>query len=366
METFSNQLEKVKLMREGKADLRILFVLVPLLAWLVAAPALAQRIDGLPRQSQRQKITQTVGVSEVTIVYHRPQVRARAIWGSLVPYDQVWRAGANENTTITFSDPVTIEGKDLAAGTYGLHMIPGEKQWQVLFSTNSTSWGSFSYDETEDALRVSVRPQKAAYQEVMQFRFDHLTSDGGIVVLHWDELEVPFEFEVDTHAVTLAKIRRDLRSTPGFSWMGWESAASYCQQHNINHEEALEWADRALSMDENFSTLRTKAGLLEQMGKTDEAMELAEKSADYGNEQQVNGLGYQLMGRGEIDRALELFEKNTRDHPDSWNVWDSLGEGQATKGLTEEAIANYSKALEMAPEEQKARITSILEGLKGQ
>ncbi len=352
-------------MRKSAAVSRIITAALSLAA-VAALPAMAQRIQGLPEQSQGQTVTQVVGVSMVTIDYHRPQVRGRQIWGSLVPYDSVWRAGANENTTIHFSDPVKVEGQDLAAGTYGLHMLPGEKQWQVIFSTNSTSWGSFSYDEAEDALRVTVRPQKATYQEVMQFRFDHLTSDGGIIVLHWDELEVPFEFEVDTHGLALAKIRRDLRSLPGFSWMGWQSAANYCQQNNINHEEALEWADRALSMDENFSTLRTKAGLLEQTGKTEEALELAEKSVGYGNENQVNALGYQFLFRGEIDKAIEIFEKNTRDHPDSWNVWDSLGEAQAQKGLTEEAIANYSKALEMSPEGQKARITGVLDGLKGQ
>ena len=118
--------------------------------------------------------------------------------------------------------------------------------------------------------------------------------------------------------------------------------------------------------EENFQTLRTKAGLLEQMVKSEEALELAEKSVQYGNENQVNSLGYQFMGRGEIDKAIEIFEKNTRDYPESWNVWDSLGEGQAQKGLLKEAIANYSKALEMAPDNQKARITQVLEGLKSQ
>ena len=346
---------------------RALVALVLLAALLAAAPAWAQQIQGLPRQSQKQVVTQTIGVSEVTIAYHRPLVNGREIWGSLVPYDQVWRAGANDNTTIRFSDPVKVEGQDLAAGTYGLHMLPGEKEWQVIFSTNSTSWGSFSYDEEEDALRVTVRPQKAdAFQEVMQYRFDHLTADGGVVVLHWEELEVPFEIEFDTNALALAHIRDSLRHLPGFSWQGWQSAAAYCQRNNFNHEEALEWAERALSMDENFQTLATKGGLLQQMGKVDEATELAEKSLEYANEAQTNMLGYRFLQRGETDKAIEIFEKNTRDYPESWNVWDSLGEGQAANGLIQEAIANYSKALEMAPEAQHARIEGVLENLKGQ
>ncbi len=336
------------------------------LAALATVPALAQRIQGLPEQSQGQTLTQMVGVSTVTIDYHRPQVRGRQIWGSLVPFDQVWRAGANENTTISFSDPVQIEGQDLDAGTYGLHMLPGEKEWQVIFSTNSTSWGSFSYEETEDALRVTVRPQKTNFQEVMQYRFDHITSDGGIIVLHWEELEVPFEFDIDTPTHAMAEIRRQLRSLPGFSWQGWQSAANYCQQNNVEHEDCMAWADRALGMEENFNTLQTKAGLLQRAGKTDEAIELSEKLIEYANEQQTNMLGYQFMGRGDVDKALEIFAKNTRDHPESWNVWDSLGEGQANKGMVKEAIANYSKALELAPDAQKQRIEQIVEGLKSQ
>ena len=337
-----------------------------LLAVLATLPALAQRIQGLPERSQQQKISQVIGVSEVTLDYHRPQVRGRQLWGSLVPYESVWRAGANENTTIHFSDPVKVEGQELAAGTYGLHMLPGEKEWQVIFSTNSTSWGSFSYDQAEDALRVKVKPQKAPFQEVMQFRFDHLTADGGIIVLHWEELEVPFEIEFDTPTLAMTEIRNQLRSLPGFSWQGFQSAANYCLRNNIEHEDCMAWADRAVSMDENFDTLRVKSGLLERAGKNDEARALSDQLVEFANEQQTNMLGYQFMGRGDVDKAIEIFTKNTRDYPESWNVWDSLGEGQANKGLVKEAIANYSKALEMAPENQKQRITQVLEGLKAQ
>ncbi len=333
--------------------------------WLAVAPTFAQSIQGLPRASQQQTLIQTIGVSQVTIEYHRPLVNGRTVWGGLVPYDAVWRAGANENTTIHFSDPVKIEGQELAAGTYGLHMLPGEDRWQIMFSSNHTSWGSFSYDESEDVVRVTVTPEKAPFQEVLQYRFDHVTADGAAVVLHWEELAVPFEIEFDTNSLALAKIRRDLRSLPGFAWQGWNSAANYCAQNNINHEEAMEWIERALSMEENFPNLRVKSQLLQQTGKTEEATMLAEKSLEYANEGQTNFLGYQFLQRGEVDKAIEIFEKNTRDYPESWNVWDSLGEGQANKGMTEQAITNYRKALEMAPEAQHPRIRQVLEGLEG-
>ena len=121
----------------------------------------------LPRQSQHALLTQRIGLTDITINYHRPLANGRQIWGKVVPYGQVWRAGANENTTIAFSDPVTIEGQPLDKGTYGLHMIPGENQWTAIFSKNSTSWGSFTYKQDEDALRVNVKPQAAELHDAL-------------------------------------------------------------------------------------------------------------------------------------------------------------------------------------------------------
>ena len=332
---------------------------------LVALPSLAQQnIQGLPRVSQHQAITQTVGISQITVDYHRPLVNDRPLYGSLVPYDQVWRAGANDNTTITFSHPVKIEGQDLAAGTYGLHMLPGASSWQVIFSSNSTSWGSFSYDEGEDVLRVEVAPETAPHQEILQYRFDDLDLDSGVLAMHWGELRVPFEIEVDTHGQVLAKLRNDLRTLPGFSWMGWTSAARYCLQNNINTEEALQWADNAIQRQENFFTLQVKSGLLQQAGQEEESIALLDRALEIANEAQVNALGYQFLQRGMNAKAIEVFEKNVADYPESWNVYDSLGEAQAANGQTQQAIANYSKALEMAPEAQHGRIQGVLTGLR--
>jgi tetratricopeptide (TPR) repeat protein len=324
-----------------------------------------QNITGLPLVSQKQVLIQTIGMTKITLEYHRPLVKERKLWGGLVPYSQVWRAGANDNTTISFEHPVKIEGKELAAGTYGLHMIPGESSWQVIFSKNYTSWGSFSYDEEEDALRVEVKPAEAPFQEILRYDFDNLELDGGTIAVHWGDLKVPFQVEVDTQAQVLAKLRNDLRSLPGFSWIGLNSAAAYCLQNKINQVEALEWADRALAQQENFNTLQTKAGLLEQTGKAEEAVALLDKAMGLATEGQVNALGYQFLQRGLAEKAMEAFTKNVQDHPDSWNTYDSLGEAQAGQGMKKEAIANYEKAFEMAPEAQKARISSALEALVG-
>lgn len=337
------------------------------MAILVTAPASAQTIQGLPRPSPHATVSQTIGVAEVTIDYHRPQVRNRKIWGGLVPYDQVWRAGANDNTTISFTHPVTVEGQALAAGTYGLHMIPTEGEWTVIFSHDSTSWGSFSYDEKEDALRVTVTPEKSPFNEALAYSFEDIGNSGATAVLRWEELAVPVRIETDTRANSLALIRQQLRHLPRFSWQGWGSAAAYCLQNDFNHEEALEWIDRSIGMERNPQNLQLKGGLLAQMGRTEEANAVFEEALDGANENQTNAIGYAFLQTGMIDRAIEVFRKNTQDHPDSWNVWDSLGEGLAAKGDTQGAIENYTKALEMTEiDAQKARIKGVLAGLKGE
>ena len=146
----------------------------------------------LPTLSQRGVVTQRIGLTEITIVYHAPLAGGRALFGTTVPYGQVWRAGANENTTISFTDDVTVEGHLLPAGTYGLHMIPNADQWTIIFSKNSTSWGSFSYDEKEDALRVNVKPGAGESREALAYTFDDMKPDSTTVALRWGKVAVPF------------------------------------------------------------------------------------------------------------------------------------------------------------------------------
>jgi tetratricopeptide (TPR) repeat protein len=336
-----------------------------ILAGLAAETACAQNIQGLPRVSPRSTVSQTVGISEISIEYHRPSVNGRTVFPDLVPDEAVWRAGANDNTTITFSDDARVEGREIAAGTYGLHMIPGDDGWTVVFSTNSTSWGSFSYDEAEDALRVRVQAQDGPFTEQLRYQFDHIDNEGAVVSLLWDEVRVPFQVEFDTHALVMAKIRNDLRHLPGFGWQGWNSAAAYCLRSGSDLEQGLEWAERSAGLQENATNLLTRSGLLAALGRADEASEVEARAIAIADEAQINALGYRyLFQQGDPDRAIELFRKNVADHPDSWNTYDSLGEGYAARGDTELATENYSKALSMAPDDQRERIEGILAGLK--
>src|SRR5271155_2028876 len=191
---------KPSLLRTG---LQALLLCLLLAATAQVTPAQSFVLD-LPLQSQRAEVSQTIGITNVTISYHRPLAKDREVWGGLVPYGKVWRAGANQNTTITFSDPVTVEGQPLAKGTYGLHMIPNADQWTIIFSKNSTSWGSFTYDQAEDALRVTVKPKAADMRNALTYDFDDLHKDSAVVELQWEKIAVPFKVSVDVHDVVEA------------------------------------------------------------------------------------------------------------------------------------------------------------------
>jgi hypothetical protein len=329
----------------------------------ITLPAAAQPPITTPQASPAAHVEQTVGITEIAIDYHRPRVNGRQIWGTLVPFDQVWRAGANENTTIRFSTPVKVEGQDLAAGTYGLHTLPTAGSWTVIFSRNSTSWGSFTYDPEEDALRVEVKPQPAEQEEWLSYSFEDLSANGATVALRWEKLKVPFRIEVDTPNLVLANARNELRGIQRFSWQGWFQAAQYAFRNGLALEEAAAWTDRAIGLEENGQTLGLKAQILQQLGRTEEFETTLAKAVEVANEPQLNLLGYAVLGQGDTARAIELFEENTRRHPDSWNVWDSLGEAQAAAGQTADAAKNYKKALAAAPDGQKSRIEGVLKDL---
>ncbi|NIS49150.1 MAG: DUF2911 domain-containing protein [candidate division Zixibacteria bacterium] len=321
------------------------FVLVfaILLTGLFATQALAQLQT--PRVSPYSSITQRIGITDVTITYHRPGVKDREIWGELVPYGKApgnpnfgsgnphpWRAGANENTTISFTHDVTIEGKPLAAGTYGLHMIPGKTDWTVIFSNNSTSWGSFFYDESEDALRVTVTPQEAEHQEWLRYGFEELSGNSAVAFLHWENLKVPFKIGVNSTEIVINNFKNKLRSTPGFNWQSWNQAAFYCLQNNVHLDLAEKWVKKSISMNENANNR--------------------------------NLLGYILMAQDKKDDALQVFQENVEKYPDNWNVHDSMGEAYGKYGQKKKAIQYYKKALSLAPQNQKSRIEGILQKLE--
>src|SRR6476646_11919025 len=243
-------------------------------AWLLLGSfGLAQSfVLELPRPSQHAVITQRIGITDVTIDYHRPMVNKRKVWGGVVPYGQVWRAGANENTTIEFTDAVSIEGKPLPKGTYGLHMIPGENEWTVIFSRNSTSWGSFTYDQAEDALRVTVKPQAADFHEALTYDFDEVGPDSSVVTLRWEKVAVPFKVGVNTHEIVARNLHNQLRGLAQYAWDGWDDAANYLLQEKFDLEEAVKYSDKSIQNEARYDNFMTKSRVLDALGRKDEAV----------------------------------------------------------------------------------------------
>lgn len=243
------------------------------LAALTAAAAVAQQQPlTTPRPSPNASISQVVGITEIELHYSRPGVKGRTIWGDLVPYNEVWRTGANENTTIRFSTPVKIEGRELPAGLYGLQTIPTQNEWTVIFSKDAELWGAFEYKPEHDALRVQVKPAPADFQERMGFEFADLTDTSARVVLRWEKLSVPFTVEVDTPKLVADAAKNALR------WQTGVQAANYCIQNNTCLDDAGRWLDASIALDANFSNQRAKALLLAKKNDYKNAVIAGEKA----------------------------------------------------------------------------------------
>jgi hypothetical protein len=248
---------------------------------LMATPASAQL--KLPRVSQKGVVTQAIGLTDVTITYSRPGVKGRTIWGDLVPYDKVWRTGANEATTISFSRDVTIEGKPLAAGTYSLHTIPGKTAWTVIFNKKADQWGSYEYAEAEDALRVQVTPATGPNVEWMEFSFPDVKNDSARAELAWEKVRVAFNIGADTTNQAMADIRKAL-SGEVKEWNVPYGAASFAFNNNIVTPETMAWVDQSVGMKETFWNLRLKAQMLDKSGKKKDAVTVAEKAVVVGKD----------------------------------------------------------------------------------
>jgi hypothetical protein len=335
----------------------------------------------LPQGSQKASVTQRVGITDITITYSRPAVRGREIWGQLVPFGMnnlgfgtaeksPWRAGANENTTIHFTNEVSIQGNTLKAGTYGLHMIVHENEnVDIIFSNNSTAWGSYFYDPAEDALRVTVNSKTGPHTEFLTYEFSDFDKSSTTAVLRWGEMRIPFKIDVDVTEVVLAQIRKDLQGEKGFLDVNWNQAANWSMNNGGNMEEALAWSEKSISDpyfgNKNYNNLQTKANVLDEMGMADESYQVMQEAMEMGTVFQVHNYGRQLIARGEKEKALEVFKRNAKMHKDTWPVNYGLARGYSAMGDYKKALQYLEKAYKLAPEQaNRDRIKANIEKLK--
>jgi hypothetical protein len=340
------------------------FALLAMLAFSTTAFAQLPPLS-LPDVSQEASISQTVGLTRITIDYHRPGVNGRKVWGDLVPYGEVWRAGANENTTISFSTPVTVEGQKLDAGTYGLHMLPTATTWTIIFNSETHAWGSYAYDTKQDALRVTVTPQPADMQERLAFTFDEPQASSVVAALRWEKLRVPFKIDVDVTKTVLNNIRHELTGRTRFGSDSWNAAATWALRNNGDLDEALAWSNQAVSMQPSFRNLRTKAAIVEKKGDIAQAEALRARAMTVASESDLNNFSAQLIGQKKVDEAISVLTQNATAHPQSWNTREALAKAYAAKGDKKSAMAAYSKAIAMASDdEQKKRLTEDMKKLQ--
>lgn len=236
---------------------------------LLALPALAQL--EIPSISQSASVTQRIGTTDVTVSYHRPGVKGRTIWGGLVPYDAPWRMGANQATTIEFSDPVTIDGKEVPAGKYSFFAIPGRDSWSLILNKDPNQWGAYGYDAAKDQVRVQAATVAAPHNEWMRFTIDPVTPSSAVVTMHWEKLAVPLRVDVDVPKLVWSDIDRAMRSS-------WDMAAGYALESGQRLDEGLVWVDQSVARGETVFNLWTKARILQRLGRAKEAVPVMERS----------------------------------------------------------------------------------------
>lgn len=325
--------------------------------------------------NQKASVSQWLGLVEVNITYNSPDVhapngddRAGKIWGQLVPYGMQnlgfgtceecpWRAGANQNTVFTVSHDVKIQGEPLAAGSYGLHIVPEEEgDWTIIFSNNSTSWGSFTYDASEDALRVKATPTEHAYTEWLTYEFTDRQLAEATVSMSWENITLPWTITVDNMTdLYMTAVRNDLRNSAGFTWMGYNAAAQYALGEKTNFEEGLSWAEQAINAPfigaENFTTLTTLSQLQTASGMEEEAAETLEAAIHHASATpvQIHQAGRGFITSGDADKAMEIFEFNYETNAAQWPVDIGMARGLSALGRYDEAVPYLENAVAVAP-----------------
>ncbi|WP_298238079.1 DUF2911 domain-containing protein [uncultured Algibacter sp.] len=334
-----------------------------------------------PRGSQQATVSQRVGITDIYIKYSRPSVNDREIWGNLVPYgmnnlgfgtakESPWRAGADENTIIKFTDDVTVEGKPLKAGKYGFHIVVNENNTATLiFSKDYKAWGSYFYEPSNDALRVDISTKEIPHTELLTYSFDSVDANSTIASLNWEKKQFPFKIEVDVPKIVLANIRKDFTGQNGFQRQNWEQAANYALNNGGDLKEALSWINGAISgqffSQKTFNNLQIKSQILSKLGKEEEASTTMDEAINLATVFQIHQYGRTLIGQGKKDKALEVFEMNAKKNKDTWPVHYGLARGYSALGKYKEALKHVEKALANAPNEgAKGRVQANMEKLK--
>jgi tetratricopeptide (TPR) repeat protein len=346
---------------------------------LLATTCFAQMDVPASGNNPRAMVSEEVGITSITIKYGRPDVNKREgkIYGdgNLVTYGfsttnfitgkptSPWRAGANENTAITFEHDVKVEGKEIKAGTYGLHIALAADKATLIFSNQSEAWGSFYYEEKNDVLRVDVKPvllDKSV--EWLKYEFIEHREKYCVIALQWEKLSIPFKVEVDVDNIVIARLREQVTSQKGFNSNNMLQAAQYCLNKNINLEEALQWSIRAINGfqgQKSFITLRNLATAYDKLNRIAQADSTMDEALLIATANQYTAYGRQLITQKRADKAMEIFKASEKRYGDMYGVNNGLMSGYSAKGDFKNAIKYAEKAMAQAPNDAAKK---ILEG----
>jgi len=341
--------------------------------------------------NQHSIVVQYIGPVKLSFDYHSPNVHAPdgsdrrgKIWGGLVPFgmsnlgfgtcgdDCPWRGGANENTIFSTSHDIKVQGQPLKAGSYGVHFIAGKDEWTIIFSNNSTSWGSFTYDPKEDALRVTAKPEKSDYHEWLSYEFTDRETDHATAALKWEDLQLPFKITVDNISdIYVETIAKELRDSPGFDWHNWVGAAQYCAQSKSHLDQGLKWAEIAVHSasygQENFGTLSTLAMLQEANGQVAESKKTMDQALNHYSAGPIDIHQYArtLMQQKKTDEAIKVFMFNAKRYPGVWPTEVGLARAYSAKGNYKEALKHARLAQAQAPDaNNKANLEKLIKTLE--
>ncbi|MEQ8924280.1 MAG: DUF2911 domain-containing protein [Fulvivirga sp.] len=361
-----------------------------LLLVFIVSQSIAQGIVFTPQVSGAASVSQHVGITNIEVKYSRPNVvspqgqdRTDNLWGSpTVPYgftnlgfgtatEAPWRAGANENTIITFSTDVKVEGKDLKAGSYGLHIaVYEDNKATVIFSNDTQSWGSYFYNPENDALRVDITTQEVAQTDLLTYTFIEATTSDAVLALDWEKKRFPIKISADTPELVYQNFKEKLKGDQGFNIQSWMAAANYLAQNKIHLDDALNYANAAVEgqffSDKNFNTLAVKAGVLVAMEKMDEAEKVMDEALTMQGVTINNYYAYgrQLISQDRKEKAMEIFKKASKKWSDHWLAPHGLARVYSAMGEYKKAAEYETKAIAKAPEASKPVLEGYLNTLK--
>ncbi len=260
-----------------------------------------------PKLSPRSTVSQTVGTTTVSVDYHRPQVRGRKIWGELVPFGQVWRTGANEATTVTFSDPVKVNGQSVPAGTYALFSIPGPEQWTLILNKRARQFGAFEYQPKDDLIRFVVKAKAVKeFSEWLTYEVYPASRSSAYVDLYWEKLRVSFLVEVDVDSIVTARMKRAMSRAGEHDWKIYAEAAEYFVEQDKELAQALRWAEKSIRIQENPVNLSVKAHILRAISQPTQAYQTLERALKIARSQNA---GPAVIGP--IQSTLDLWKKQS-------------------------------------------------------